>query len=115
MNTSKSQCSNQSFYECYVSKITKIFSNLTTFNYPKSCSNKCLPEFPLYLKSHGISECEKYSEDEICAMNFLKNNVETCEHSCSIIQYSGNVAEEFLGQWFLNFWNKFLPQFNKGI
>ena len=101
MNTSKSQCSTQSFYQCYISKMNKIFGNSTISDFQNSCSNKCLPEFPLYLKSHGISECEKFSEDEICAMNFLyelnKNNVETCEHSCSIIQYSGNVAEEFLG------------------
>ena len=95
---SESKCSDESFYECFGSKV--ILANFST------CSEPCIPNsFPnkfIHPDCHECKEwhkCEEFqcSHDVVYKIfNNLSTNPAACPRSCTTLQYSGKVIYEKL-------------------
>ena len=81
LQSPKSQCDNDSFFECFNKEALNEIS--------QKCSNKCLP----YSTTNSqITRCDKTKAEEIeCAVNILNEKkvemIPRCNQSCSITQY----------------------------
>ena len=115
INTSKSVCSDVSFYQCFADKVS-------ADNF-ENCPIKCSPLSLPFKNTSIIPACEK-DEEAICAAKnviypiFLRIiDNELCPKSCTILQYSGklmlkHVRQEINGNAYITIWYKFkLPEY----
>ena len=92
LETSKSACSRNNFYQEFTSALQSSASDFAFF-VNSNCTKKCLPT-PLKLlrsKTGNIPKCETY-EEELCAFdasNFFLQYVFDTEKACTTLEYSG--------------------------
>ena len=93
INTSKSVCSNKSFYQCFSDKVSA-----DNFEHcPTKCSTISLP----FQNASVIPVCEK-EEDQKCSLRKIIhpifnriNDKELCPRSCTFLQYSGKIVHKY--------------------
>lgn len=92
-------CHEDSYYECIASELDKMDFNQT------SCTKKCIPEFFCRGKNYSTPFCQNEDENYCAYMialemiennenDFTKNAGLRCNHSCKILQYSGEEVFE---------------------